>query len=144
MKFSRWLQWWLISFSALLLGQGTVQAQENPLTNLLGFELWRHHRHVSLTAHFSGVLLLLCPQSWHDALTPAQQAQLSLAMAEATVLQRQWASEEDRRALAELPALGVQVLGTDQVDRSAFYDATQTVRQKVAHNCRAPCWTPLG
>lgn len=126
------------------VSQGTVQAQENPLTNLLGFELWRHHRHVSLTAHFSGVLLLLCPQSWHDALTPAQQAQLSLAMAEATVLQRQWASEEDRRALAELPALGVQVLGTDQVDRSAFYDATQTVRQKVCAQLPRPLLDAFG
>jgi tripartite-type tricarboxylate transporter receptor subunit TctC len=41
MKFSRWLQWWLISFSALLLGQGTVQAQVNyptkPIRILVGF-----------------------------------------------------------------------------------------------------------
>jgi len=41
MKFSRWLQWWLISFSAFLLGQGTVQAQVNyptkPIRILVGF-----------------------------------------------------------------------------------------------------------
>ena len=35
---------------------GTVQAQENPLTNLLAFDLWKHHPHVSMSGHFFGVL----------------------------------------------------------------------------------------
>ena len=50
----------------------------------------------------------------------------------------------DWRALAELPALGVQVLGTDQVDRSAFYDTTQTVRQKVCAQLPRPLLDAFG
>ena len=66
------------------VSQGIVQAQENPLTNLLGFELWRHHPHVSLTAHFSGVLLLLCPARWYDDLATHDRAILQEAIAEVT------------------------------------------------------------
>ena len=33
------------------VADGTVDAQENPLTNILNFELHRHHPFVSLTAH---------------------------------------------------------------------------------------------
>ncbi len=54
---------------------GAVQAQENPLTNLISFGLWRHHRHVSLSGHCFGVLLLVCPRDWYESL-PAAAARL--------------------------------------------------------------------
>ncbi|MEY3473880.1 MAG: hypothetical protein RL087_338, partial [Pseudomonadota bacterium] len=67
---------------------GVVQAQENPLTNLITFSLWRHHPHVSLTGHFFGLLLLVCPRAWHEALSPDEQRALSAAVETATCTQR--------------------------------------------------------
>lgn len=104
---------------------GAVQAQENPLTNLIGFGLWRHHRHVSLTGHLFGVLLLVCPRAWHEGLGPAQRAALAEAVAEATTAQRRQAAEQDTAALAELQAHGVQVLGAQQIDGAALRAAAE-------------------
>ncbi|MFY9510231.1 MAG: TRAP transporter substrate-binding protein DctP, partial [Rubrivivax sp.] len=81
---------------------GTVQAQENPLTNLLGFGLWRHHGHVSLSGHLFGLLLLLCPRVWYDSLSEAERQTLQAAAAEATALQRRLAAAQDDEALQRL------------------------------------------
>ena len=47
-----------------------VDAQENPLTNLVNFGIHQTHRHVSLTSHFFGVALFLVNGAWFDALEP--------------------------------------------------------------------------
>ena len=39
---------------------GTIDAQENPLTNTYNFGIHNHHRHISLTSHFFGAAGLLC------------------------------------------------------------------------------------
>ena len=103
---------------------GAVDAQENPLTNLLAFGLWRHHRHVSLSGHLFGVLLLLCPRSWYESLAPAQREALHAAVADATALQRRSAAAQDPEALARLHELGVAVLGREEIDLPALRAAT--------------------
>lgn len=109
---------------------GTVQAQENPLTNLLSFELWQHHPHVSLSGHFFGVLLLVCPRSWYQRLDAAQRAELQAAVDEATALQRHSAAAQDATALQRLRAHGVQVLDAEALDLAALRQATAAVRQR--------------
>ena len=103
---------------------GAVQAQENPLTNLLSFGLWQHHRHVSLTGHLFGVLLLLCPRSWYLSLVPVQREALHRAVADATALQRSSAAAQDHEALARLHELGVAVLAREAIDLPALRAAT--------------------
>lgn len=109
---------------------GTVQAQENPLTNLLSFDLWQHHPHVSLTGHFFGVLLLVCPRSWHEQLDPTQRGQLQVAVDEATARQRSSAAAQDATALARLRAHGVQVIPAESMDVAALRQATASVREQ--------------
>ena len=110
---------------------GTVQAQENPLTNLLNFSLWRHHPHVSLTGHFYGVLLLVCPRAWHETLNAGQREALGTAVAQATQAQRALARSQDDEALAALHAQGVAVLQVDELDLPAMRRATATVSQRL-------------
>ena len=109
---------------------GTVQAQENPLTNLLSFDLWQHHRHVSLTGHFFGVLLLVCPRAWYERLSAPQRAELQAAVGEATAQQRKAAAAQDAAALERLRAHGVQVLLPESLDLAAMREATAAVRQR--------------
>jgi TRAP-type C4-dicarboxylate transport system substrate-binding protein len=113
---------------------GAVQAQENPLTNFVGFGLWRHHPHVSLSGHLFGVLLLLCPPRWFEALPPSQRAALEEAVAGATARQRELAAGQDRDALATLRTHGVAVLGPDEIDLPAMRTATEALaaRQRRA------------
>ena len=102
------------------VASGAVQAQENPLTNLISFGLWRHHPHVSLTSHLFGVLLLVCPRAWYERLAPRQRSALHDAVAGATALQRRLAAAQDGEALAQLRAHGVQVLGPQDIDLPAW------------------------
>ncbi len=110
---------------------GTVQAQENPLTNLLTFSLWRHHPHVSLTGHFFGVLLLVCPRAWHEALEARQLEVLNAAVADATRMQRALAQSQDEAALTALRAHGVQVLIPQELDMAALRAATAHASQRL-------------
>jgi TRAP-type C4-dicarboxylate transport system substrate-binding protein len=110
---------------------GTVQAQENPLTNLLTFALWRHHPHVSLTGHFFGLLLLVCPRAWHEALDAAQLEALDAAVAEATRQQRAMARGQDDAALTALRGHGVQVLLPQDLDLPAMRAATAHASQRL-------------
>lgn len=113
------------------VSQGTVQAQENPLTNFVGFELWRHHPHVSLTQHVFGLLLLVCPAAWYDGLNAQQREQLEEAVKAATAQQRHAAAEQDVLALNELQERGVQVLAPQEIDLEAFRSAVQAVDQQA-------------
>lgn len=113
---------------------GTVQAQENPLTNLLSFDLWQHHPHVSLSGHFFGVLLLVCPRAWHQGLNKSQREELQAAVVEATAQQRKAAAAQDVTALERLRALGVQVVMPGSMDTAALREATAQVRQRYLDN----------
>src|SRR5690606_6412606 len=53
---------------AQAVATGRVDAQENPLTNLLQFGINRHHRHVSLTTHFFGCAPLMVNRERFDRL----------------------------------------------------------------------------
>ena len=108
---------------------GEVHAQENPLTNLLNFGIWRYHPFLSLTAHHFGVLLLVCNQSWYAALTLQQQEALNVAALAATRLQRDLAANADTMALAQLDAHGVQILAAHELDIRAMKEATFAVSE---------------
>jgi TRAP-type C4-dicarboxylate transport system substrate-binding protein len=102
-----------------------VDAQENPLANLLAFELWRHHRYVSLTGHLFGVLLVVCPREWFERLQPRQRQWLQQAVDGATRDQRARAAGQDLTALEFLRARGVEVLRAGELDLAAFRRAAE-------------------
>jgi TRAP-type transport system periplasmic protein len=97
-----------------------VDAQENPLTNLVNFNLHRTHRHVSLTSHFFGVVLVLANRAWFDGLDPAVRTALHDALGEATARQREFAIAEDTQCLEVLRQDGVDVAAADAIDIAGF------------------------
>ena len=107
--------------------QDVVQAQENPLTNFMGFELWKHHPYVSLTHHFYGVLLLVCPMAWYDTLKREDRQLLAHAVKTATALQRQLAAEQDAITLMRMQDIGVKVLTKDALDMQAFHKCVESI-----------------
>ncbi len=99
---------------------GTVDAQDNPLTNICNFGIHEQHRHITLSSHFWGAAALLCngaafarwPQEVRDAVTAAA--------IEATVEQRRMAAAEDQDALAKLYAAGCEIVKLSDSDRETF------------------------
>ena len=105
---------------AQAVADGTVDAQENPLTNIVNFELYRHHRFISLTAHLFGVALLLVNRGRFDSWPPGFRATVRAAAALATAVQRRDAAAEDELCHGSLLAEGVQFVAGNDLDRAAF------------------------
>ena len=107
-----------------------VDAQENPLTNYVNFELFKYHPHVSLTGHFFGVLILVCNRAWFESLGASLQTALLGAAAHATRLQRDKAAREDERLIHRLQAGGTQLLQATGLDLDAMRAATRFIVER--------------
>jgi TRAP-type C4-dicarboxylate transport system substrate-binding protein len=102
------------------VAERTVDAQENPLTNIVNFGLHTHHGHVSLTSHLVGVAPLLVNHARYAALPGELQQILAEASAESVAVQRRLAVAEDEACLRLLAKAGVAVLGPDAIDMRGF------------------------
>ena len=89
------------------VAERTVDAQENPLTNLVNFNIHAHHRYVSLTGHLLGIALLLVNRARYDALPDASRRMLNAAARESEAHQRALATAEDGECLRLLADAGV-------------------------------------
>ncbi len=119
------------------LQAGTVDAQENPLVNFSLFSVGKHHPHLSLSAHFFGVLLLVCHRPWFETLTKTQSEELELAALTTTQHQRQLATSEDSTTLGALRTQGIQTVMHGDIDIASFHRATHKVREDVLQNLPA-------
>ena len=117
-----------------MVSSGQVDAQENPLTNFINFELWHHHPYLSLTKHFFGVALLVCNRQWFDELEGNHQDVVRSAALSATQLQRRLAEAEDSKALLFLKKQGVAVLNADEMDIKAMASACAGISEDIAEN----------
>jgi TRAP-type C4-dicarboxylate transport system substrate-binding protein len=102
------------------VAQRMVDAQENPLTNLVNFGLHAHHKHVSLTGHLLGIALLLVNRARFDALPGELRDVLIDAAKASATMQRSLAFAEDADCLSLLADAGVAIVGLDAIDLPAF------------------------
>ncbi len=102
------------------VADGTVDAQENPLTNMVNFGLQEHHKHVSLTGHLLGIALLLVNGARLAALPVELRSMLEAAVRDSEATQRALAAREDTDCLKLLADAGVAVVGPEAVDLPAF------------------------
>jgi TRAP-type transport system periplasmic protein len=108
---------------------GRVDAQENPLTNLVNFGMHEHHPHVSLSAHLFGVAPVLANGARYEAWPEMVRTGVDVALAEATRAQRSFARGDDVLCLAMLERSGNQVLEFSQDTRRAFATAIAPVAE---------------
>jgi len=106
---------------------GTIDAQDNPLTNIYNFAIHEHHRHITLSAHFWGAAALLCNAAAFAGWPREVRDAVVAAAAEATQQQRGMAATEDRDALAKLEAAGCEIVTLTGAERAAFVDALAPV-----------------
>jgi len=104
---------------------GRVDAQENPLTNILNFGLHETHRHILMTRHLLGVALVLFNAERLQELEPAHRAGLQRAVDRAARAQRSFAEQDDTTCSAELRRQGVEITEPDDATRDAFAKATR-------------------
>jgi C4-dicarboxylate-binding protein DctP len=104
-----------------------VDAQENPLTNIVTFKLYETHRFISMTAHFLGICLVLVNRPKFDGLPQDVRDGIAECVAAATRAQRDFAIAEDSECAAMLTASGVEIVPPERIDGQAFRHAVAGV-----------------
>lgn len=107
-----------------------VDAQENPLTNVRQFGLQKYHRHVTMTAHFQGIALLLCNARMLAIAPPQLREALTRAASEATHVQWDFATHDERESRVALKAEGVAIVDLDDAGRAAFRAAVRPLVER--------------
>ena len=103
-----------------ILSLTSDRSPTHPLTNTYNFGTYRHHRHITLSAHFFGLTLFLCHGESFDAWPGDVQDAVIEAAREATRAQRQFAAAEDAEMLAKLDPAENAVISLSDAERAEF------------------------
>jgi len=101
--------------------------QDNPLTNIVNFDIHKHHRYITLSGHVYGVACLMANRSQYESWPAQVQRAVDIAAREATALQRQLAAAEDADMLKRLDPAQNKVLRLTAEEHRAFAAAVQPV-----------------
>jgi tripartite ATP-independent transporter DctP family solute receptor len=100
------------------LQQGTVDGQENPLSVITSAKFEQVQKHLSLTGHvYSPALLLMNKGAW-DKLSADDKKAFTEAAKEAVKANRARVDDDEKKAVADLRAKGMNVVET--IDKSKF------------------------
>ena len=112
------------------LESGDVDAQENPLPNILGTKMYEVQRFLTLTAHAYNTQIVLANSAALEQLTPEDRAIVESAMHDVIPWHRQVASDDERRALEQLrEQMDVRELSPEE--RSAFVGSATFVWERI-------------
>lgn len=106
------------------------QAQDNPLTNIVNFDVHKHHRYITLSSHVFGVACLVCNRAEYGSWPVDVQQSVNEAAAEATVLQRRLAAAENEAMLKWLDPAENEVVTLTAAEHQAFVAAVKPVTDK--------------
>lgn len=120
----------VLAFSELYgaLQQGTVDAQENPLANIVAPKFYEVQDYLSLTGHFYNTIMLVVSTDIWDKISEEDQ---QVILEEAEKIQREVIVQNDAQENEYIDTLkenGMQV--NDDVDKEAFRDAMLPVYDK--------------
>ena len=112
------------------LERGDVDAQENPLPNILGTKIYEVQRYLTLTAHTYNTQIVLANCGTLDRLAPDEREMVESALREVIPWHRTISAEDDQRALAELRGL-MEVRELDHQERAAFVGSATFVWERI-------------
>ena len=112
------------------LRAGDVDAQENPLANIVGTRMYDVQKYLTLTAHAYNTQIVLGNSAALEALPPEDRAIVEAALREVTPYHRAIAAEDERRALAALRE-HLEVRELDAQERAAFVQSSYFVWERI-------------
>jgi tripartite ATP-independent transporter DctP family solute receptor len=126
------------------IGGDRFQAQDNPLTNIYNFGVHKHHRFITLTAHFWGASAFVCNAAQYAAWPQDVQDAVNAAAQEATAYQRKLAAAEDAEIMKKLDPAQNEVIELSDAERGAFRRAVQPVLDKYRKQLDPKLFASLG
>lgn len=109
---------------------GTVDAQENPLTNTYNFAIHEQHRWITRSGHFFGPCVVLAHKATWDAWPDDVRAAVEAGLAAATPAQRGFAAGDDEEIAAKLLDAGNELIDLTADERAAFVAAVAPVVER--------------
>jgi TRAP-type C4-dicarboxylate transport system substrate-binding protein len=113
------------------IAAGTIDAQENPLTNTVTYGVHRHHRFHSLTGHFYVSRPIFIHAATFDAWPDELRQAMRSAAIDAVSLQRERAIEEEREAVNVIRDRGCEILELAPEAHEAFAAAVSPLRAEA-------------
>lgn len=116
------------------LEEQSIDAQENPLTNLYNFGIHKYRRYVTMSAPLWGAVGFFINRDAYDSWPEHVQSAVDAAAFEATFAQRKMASAEDDRIRQILDPDQNELVELTPRQRQAFKDAVAPIidRQRAA------------
>lgn len=109
------------------LQQGTIDAQENPLSVIWTYKLFEVQKYLTMTSHVYSSHIDIANLEWFRGLPAADQELLRQCMVEAARFQRTWNRTNEADFLAKLKAAGMTV--DESPDLSSFRERVKDIRQ---------------
>lgn len=109
------------------LQQGTVDAEENPVSIIYAAKFYEVQKFCSLTGHIYGTVPLYVNREFFDSLPKEYQTIIREAAEATKIRQRQVAYEQDTRLVEDLKKTGMQVNELTSEQKQVFRNAAQTV-----------------
>jgi TRAP-type transport system periplasmic protein len=109
------------------VADGTVDAQENPLTNIINYRVQAHHRHITLSGHLLGVSAVLVNAARYDAWPEDVRQAFAVALERATAAQRAYAADDDVACMKTLRDDGAEIVALSEAERAEFVEAVADV-----------------
>ena len=106
------------------LQQGTIDAQENPLTVIYSSKFYEVQKYLTITHHLYSPTALLMSLDFYETLPEDLQQVVMEAAAEAAAYERQMCDEQEAYLLEELEKEGMIV---NQPDMAPFVEATASL-----------------
>ncbi|MEP4377835.1 MAG: TRAP transporter substrate-binding protein [Alphaproteobacteria bacterium] len=115
---------------------GTVDAQENPLTNTFNFAIHEQHRWITRSGHFFGPCVVLAHKATWDGWPDDVRAAVEAALAAATPAQRGFAAGDDEEIAVKLADAGNELIDLSEDERAAFVEAVRPVTERTMRRFR--------
>jgi TRAP-type transport system periplasmic protein len=103
-----------------MITAGTIDAQENPLSNTVTYGVHRFHRFHSLTGHFYISRPIFVHRTAFDAWPPELQRAMRAAVTDAIAFQRALHVEEEDAARSAIAAQGCEIVELTAAEHRAF------------------------
>jgi tripartite ATP-independent transporter DctP family solute receptor len=108
------------------LQQGTIDAQENPLSVILTYKLYEVQKYLSLTGHVYSSHIDVANLQWFEGLPPGGRKLILEAMKDAARYQRSWNRTNEADFLAKLKEAGMTV--DEKPDLASFREKVKNIR----------------
>ena len=110
---------------------GTIDAQENPLANTVGYGVSKYHQFHTLTGHFYVSRGIFANRAAFEALPDSIQAAFRRAGDKATRYQRDLAVREEEIARQTIIDAGGEIIELTPDERAAFVAAVQPLHEQA-------------